>query len=188
MLSKTIGYFGLLILVFLTSCSNNLDENKKKLDKIYGPCDNPANPLSDLERDVCLSKVRGAGPNGEIPESFSITDFLSGAGRSDVVYQGVNQALWQSSLYTLKKYSIKSSDIMGGYIETDWIYEANDLTKRCLIKVQITSTELVSTGVSSSLLCQNKIAGEWIGDQIDYKDEAKNLNLKILENSQNYIN
>ena len=175
-------------LLFLASCSGSLEEQKKKLDRVYGPCDNPSRPLSELERDICLSKIRGAGPDGEIAEPFSVTDFLSGVNNSNVVFQGYNHSLWQSSLYTLKQYPIKSSDVMGGYIETDWIYESSDLSKRCLIKVQITSTELVSTGVSSSFLCQNKITDEWVSDGNDYTTEARNLNLKILENTKNFIN
>lgn len=189
MFSNSLKCFLIMFCIFfMASCSNSLEEKRQKLDKIYGPCDNPSRPLSDLERDICLSKLRGAGPDGKIPEAFSITDFLSGARNNSVVFQGYNQALWQSSLYTLNKYPIKSSDVMGGYIETDWIYESSDPTKRCLIKVQITSTELISTGISSSFLCQTKTDSEWVGDNKDYIDEARKLNLKILDNTKNFIN
>ena len=44
-----------------------------------------------------------------------------------------------------------------GYIETDWIYDKSDVNSRCLIKVQIRSAELISTGVSANIFVRNKI-------------------------------
>ena len=176
----------ILLMPILISCGGNLEENKKKLDDLYGPCDNPQRPLSSLERDICMSKQRGIGPDGEMSEPFSLTDFINNRGNKQNVaaYQGVNQALWKSALHTLKNYPITSTDIIGGYIETDWIYDSNDNLQRCLIKIQITSTELISTGISTNFLCQIKKNDIWVSDNIEYVQESKDLNLKILSNTK----
>ena len=52
---------------------------------------------------------------------------------------------------------------------------------RCLIKIQILSKELITTGVSSNFLCENKVNKTWSSDNIDYIEEEKQITLKILE-------
>ena len=52
---------------------------------------------------------------------------------------------------------------------------------RCLIKIQILSRELITTGVSSNFLCENKTNDTWSSDNIDYIEEEKQITLKILE-------
>lgn len=183
--SKRLILLILLLPLFISCSGNQLEKNKTELDRIYGPCDNPLNPLKDLEKEICLAKQRGLAPGGEMPEEFSLTDFISNRNNTSVsAYQGVNQILWNSSLHTLKKFPIKSSDIVGGYIETDWIYDINDSSKRCLIKIQITSTELISTGVTANFLCQQKSNDVWVSDNNEYIEEAKNLKLQILNNTK----
>ena len=34
-----------------------------------------------------------------------------------------------------KNYPLKTADALGGYIETDWITEKENVNKRCLIKL-----------------------------------------------------
>ena len=106
-------------------------------------------------------------------------------GGATVVYnQSANKNLWDGSMKVLSQYPIKNLDSEFGYIETDWIYDINDSSKRCLIKIQITSTELISTGVTANFLCQQKANDVWVSDNNEYIEEAKNLKLQILNNTK----
>ena len=71
--------------------------------------------------------------------------------------------------------------IAGGFIQTDWIINNDDENLRCLIKIQILSKDLITTGVSSKFLCENKLGDNWNKDNIDYIEEEKQITLKILE-------
>ena len=103
-----------------------------------------------------------------------------------VLAQTINRELWNGSLNVLYNYSIKNSDSNGGYIETDWIYEKNNTSNRCLIKVQITSLELVSNGVETNIICQELISNEWVNENQDYTNERKQLTLAILTAANKY--
>ena len=76
---------------------------------------------------------------------------------------------------------MKIADSQGGFIETEWINDSSNNSQRCLIKIQVRSTELISTGVSTNFICEKKVGGSWISDNQDYLEEEKQLTLKILE-------
>ena len=100
----------------------------------------------------------------------------------NVVYQNnINPELWRGSLEVTKKYPLKIADNQGGYIETNWIYTPGIEDQRCLIKIQVLSSELITTGVTSTFLCENKVNQTWVSDNINYLDEEKKIILKILE-------
>ena len=170
-----------ILSVLMVACSNNMQENQAKLDEIYGPCDNPHRQMSKPERKICLDKVRAAGPDGEIGEPFSITDFLENRrspSSSNNQVATYNRYLWEASLLLVKDYSLSVVDSNGGYIETDWIVQGND---RCKIKIQITSTELISTGVTPNLVCMKTDNGTSWSDVPRDQQAIKNMTLKILE-------
>ena len=166
----------LLILIFsLQSCSKGLfdgdiEKNLKAMDKMHGYCNNPYRTFSKKEKKICEDKERAAGPDGEIGEPLNITkmieDFRSGG--SNTVYQGlaVNKNLWEASLILLDQYPLDIVDSQGGFISTDWIIEKGNLNQRCLIKVNVTSQELVSTGARVKLLCEEKDGDTWYQDNI----------------------
>ena len=52
----------------------------------------------------------------------------------------------------------------------------------CIIK------DLITTGVNSSFLCENKQDQVWISDKKDYIEEEKQITLKILEIAGNLSN
>ena len=112
--------------------------------------------------------------------------FDSNNGSNMVLAQTINRELWNGSLNVLSNYSIKNADSNGGYIETDWIYEKNNTSNRCLIKVQVTSLELVSNGVEANIICQELINKKWINDNQDYINENKQLTLAILTAANKY--
>ena len=70
---------------------------------------------------------------------------------------------------------------MGGFIETDWIMDSNNSSQRCLIKIQISSKDLITTGVDTNFICENKSNNTWFSDEIEYLEEEKQITLKILE-------
>jgi len=165
----------------MMACSNNMQENQAKLDKIYGPCDNPHRQMSDIEKNICRDKERAAGPDGEIGDPFSITDFINNRKSSPSSNNQVatyNRYLWEASLLLVKDYSLSVVDSGGGYIETDWIVQDDS---RCKIKIQITSTELISTGVSPNLVCMMTNNGtSWLDVPRD-QEAVKKMTLRILE-------
>ena len=78
-------------------------------------------------------------------------------------------------------YPLKIADNQGGYIETDWIVDKSNQAQRCIIKINILSAELISTAVSSRLICENKSDDLWVSDSVQYVEEEKQLTLKILK-------
>ena len=120
------------------------------MDKIHGVCNNPYREYNKAQKKICEDKERAAGPDGEIGEPLNISqmirDFRSGG--SNAQYQGtsmsVNKNLWEASLIMLDQYPLKIVDSQGGFISTEWITEKFSPNQRCLIKVKITSQELLS--------------------------------------------
>jgi hypothetical protein len=172
---------------FLASCNSptSLEGNLEKFDKIYGRCNNPHRNYSDpTERKICESKERAAGPDGKVSDPISITGiFNRGNTNQNIMVSSVNKDLWNGSLKTLNKYAIKNMDFDGGYIETDWIYDEKVENQRCLIKILITSPELISTGVQSNIVCENFKNDKWYVNQDKLIEEEKLLTLQILQNA-----
>ena len=180
----------LITVFFLFSCSKtgNLNKNLEELDKIYGKCDNPmrsaeynnTNKNSRVYKTCKAKEMAGGKTLFELGDSFKET-FGNNNGSNNIVYQNnVNPYLWRSALKTTENYPLKIADNTGGYIETDWIYDNSNSNNRCIIKIQITSNELISTGVSSIFVCQNKLKDNWVNDGINYIDQEKQLTIKIL--------
>lgn len=186
--------------LFLFSCGGDSfvggkhDENLKRLDEIHGYCDNPHRidiAKKGIAYNICKDHERALGPDGEIDDEFSLGKdinslFNRGKEGKMVLAQTINKELWNGSLKVLSNYSIKNADSNGGYIETDWIFEKDDTNNRCLIKIQILSLELISTGVESNIVCQNFINNEWINDNQDYINEEKQITLAILTEANKY--
>jgi len=179
----------ILLIFSLQSCSKGLfdgdvEKNLKAMDKIHGQCNNPYREYSKQEKKICEDKERAAGPDGEIGEPLNITkmieDFRSGGSQGS--YQGmtVNKDLWGASLILLDQYPLDIVDSQGGFISTGWIIKKEIPNQRCLIKVNVTSQELVSNGVKVKLLCEEKDTDTWYQDGLSYLEEEKNLILKIL--------
>lgn len=180
--------FLFLCITLLASCSGgNNQENLAKLDKIYGPCDNPYRQYTATEKQICKDKERAAGPDGEVGEAIDILEVLSIGNNNQTSYvrsSDTNNFLWDASLAILGSYSLKLSDYDGGYIETNWIIDKDNPSQRCLIKSHIKSSELVSNGVKVTILCENKIDGEWYSSNEDFVEEEKQLTLKILQEAK----
>ena len=197
---KNISIITLLFSLLLASCVGDSfvggkhQENLKRLDKIHGYCDNPARTdiaKKGIAYDICKDHERALGPDGDMDEMFSLGKSFDGLfdknnGSNVVLAQTINRELWNGSLNVLSNYSIKNADSNGGYIETDWIYEKNNTSNRCLIKVQITSLELVSNGVETNIICQELISNDWVNDNQNYINEKKQLTLAILTAANKY--
>lgn len=194
MISSIKNLLYVLSLAVIVSCTNanKSEENLKKLDKVYGYCDNPHREISGTRYEVCKAKEMGVGPDGEVGEAKSIGEIFGGLGgssKNQVTYiKSVNNDLWQGTMDVLSPYSIKLIDSEVGYVETDWIYEKNEPNRRCLIKVQIKSAELVSNGVNTTISCQVKENDNWFNDSEQFIDQEKKLTLTILSKSQEYYN
>ena len=197
---KNFSLIALLFSSLLFSCGGDSfiggkhQENLKRLDKIHGYCDNPARTdiaKKGIAYDICKDHERALGPDGDMDEMFSLGKSFDGLfdknnGSNMVLAQTINRELWNGSLNVLSNYSIKNADSNGGYIETDWIYEKNNTSNRCLIKVQITSLELVSNGVETNIICQELISNDWVNDNQNYINEKKQLTLAILTAANKY--
>ena len=185
------NYLILLFLsLFLYGCGQGLmggnqKANMERLDKTFGKCDNPHRNLSRVERNICLDQERAAGPDGVVGEPVNVRDVLDRirGGGEKIVYAGskINDYLWNGSLAVVENYSLKTVDSQGGFISTDWILNPDIENKRCLIKINILSQELISTGVKTKIICENLIDGQWYNDNSQYINDEKNLTLKILE-------
>lgn len=178
-----------LILIGLYACNSgqSYQSNLERLDKIYGKCDNPYRTYREVEYKICKDQEMAAGPDGEIGEPLDINELISGFGKNGeniVVSADTNNFLWDASLKVLDDYSLKIIDFDGGFIETNWIMKEEDTNQRCLIKIHITSRELVSNGVSNKIICETKKNGEWLNSNQKFLDAEKNLTLKILSSAR----
>ena len=148
------------------------------MDELYG-CKKPGENLSREKYKACLAKER-AGGESLFDLEGNLNDLIRG--KDNVVYQyTVNPYLWRAAIEITNTYPLKIADNQGGYIQTEWINNTENNSIRCLIKIQILSKELITTGVSSNFLCENKVNETWSSDNIDYIEEEKQITLKILE-------
>ena len=184
-------------ILIVSSCSQGLNQgsiekNLEATDKIYGRCNNPNRQFSEVEKEICISKVRAAGPDGEIGEAFNITDLIDKINNPNkgVVYAGsnVNQFLWNGSLSVLEAYPLKTVDSQGGFIASDWILNKNEPDKRCQIKVNVTSQDLISTGVKTKIICQEQNNSQWYPNNEMLIEQEKKITIKILEIAQELSN
>ena len=176
-------------LILLQSCSSgpfggDLQKNLAESDKIYGKCNNPKRQFTYVQRMICEDQARAAGPDGVVGDPINLTEVFSGlGGNGKVVYAGSNsnQFLWNGALEVLNEYPLGTVDSQGGFISTAWIFEEPNPNQRCLIKINVTSRELISNGVITKIICQKKEADEWYSSNEIFLEEEKNLTLKILE-------
>ena len=187
------SFFAILFAFFiLVSCSSgpmdgNVENNLEELDKIYGKCNNPFRQMTKGQRKICKDKERAAGSDGIIGDPISISQMLDdirSGGKTVYESSSINNELWNASLILLEPYNIKIADSRGGLISTEWIQKKNQPNKRCAIKINISSKELVSNGVQVKFLCEEKYQDEWYSDGTTYQLEEKNMTLKILEIAQ----
>ena len=181
----------ILVLTFvIQSCSKGLfdgdiKKNMEAMDKIHGVCNNPYRNFNKAQKKICEDKERAAGPDGKIGDPINITELIEKyrSGGSNTVYQGmpVNKELWEAPLIILDQYPLDIVDSQGGFISTSWITEKSDPNQRCLIKINITSMELVSNGAKVKFLCEQKELDVWYQDGVTYTEEEKSLTLKILD-------
>ena len=181
----------------IVSCSQglnkgNIEKNLEATDKIYGRCNNPNRQFTEIEKEICISKVRAAGPDGEIGDPISLTDVFAKFNdpNKNVVYAGssTNQFLWNGSLSVLEAYPLVTVDSQGGFIASDWILDKNEPNKRCQIKVNITSKEFISTGVKTKIICQEQDNSQWYPSDEKLIEQEKQITLKILEKAQELSN
>ena len=76
--------------ILLSSCQGNREEQLKKLDELWGYCDNPHREFGELEYDTCKRKERSQLPSnkGKEIEPFNLTDFIdkmNGVGSNTVI-------------------------------------------------------------------------------------------------------
>ena len=167
--------------IFLHACSGNYQEQRSKAAELYGECDIPSDNLkaNKIKYKQCKAKER-AGGESLFNLAGDLNDLI--VGRNTNVYQySVNPYLWNASLEVTSAYPIKIADNQGGFIETDWITQSGNSSLRCLIKIRVLSTELITTGVDTKFLCENKDKDIWVSDEKEYLQEEKQITLKILE-------
>ena len=129
----------LVITLTIISCSQglkqgNIEKNLEATDKIYGRCNNPNRQFTEVEKEICVAKVRAAGPDGKVGDPINLTDIVERFNNpnKNVVYAGssANQFLWNGSLSVLEAYPLKTVDSQGGFIASDWILDKNEPNKR----------------------------------------------------------
>jgi hypothetical protein len=177
-----LKFFCLFIgLIFLQSCTGTYEENEKRAKELYGECDRPGKNLRSNKSKYKECKARERAGGKSLFDLDGDLNDLIGKGNNQVVYQySVNTFLWNASLEVTQSYPLKIADNQGGFLETGWISEPGNDLQRCLIKIRITSQELVSNGVSTNLICETFQNNNWVTDNKSYDEEQKQLTLKIL--------
>ena len=170
----------LVFLLLFSACSGNFEKNRADLDSRLGECDNPVRPMSKYKYKECKAREMA---NGEA--MFDLENGFNGIlgnknSNNYSVQYSVNPYLWNAALKTTSSYSLKIADNQGGLIETDWIYNADSDQERCLIKIRILSQELISNGVETNFVCEEKNNDKWVVKKEYYIEEAKQINLQIL--------
>ena len=173
----------------LIACSSNNQANLEKFDEVYGRCDNPHRQFSDREYNICVAQERAGSPDREPISIAGIFKKDENAASSQGSFGStINQSLWQSSLKVLTDYPLKNVDSVGGYIETEPVYDKENLSQRCTIKITILSSQLISNGIDTNIICEQKQKDLWINTNEDFSNEEKQLSLKILSEAQNISN
>ena len=187
----------LLVALTITSCSQglnngNIEKNLEATDKIFGRCNNPNRQFTEVEKEICIAKVRAAGPDGKVDDPINLTDIIDKFNNPEknVVYAGssTNQYLWNGTLSVLEAYPLQTVDSQGGFIASEWILDKNEPNKRCQIKVNVTSIDLISTGVETKIICQEQDNNQWYPTGETLTEQEKKITLKILEKAQELSN
>ena len=187
----------LVISLTITSCSQgfnngNIEKNLEATDKIYGRCNNPNRQFTEIEKEICVAKVRAAGPDGEVGDPINLTEIIDRFNNPEknLIYAGssTNQFLWNGSLSVLEAYPLMTVDSQGGFIASEWILDKNEPNKRCQIKVNVASQELISTGVKTKIICQEQVNDQWYPSDEILTEQEKKITLKILEIAQELSN
>tara|TARA_B100001063_G_C16692638_1_gene517930 strand:+ start:304 stop:906 length:603 start_codon:yes stop_codon:yes gene_type:complete len=186
------GIYAILILVLISACSspkNNLEKNLKKLDEVYGYCDNPQRQPQLSKRDYKICKDAERAHKGEDfefkPETIA-EKVLGSLGVDDMSKLGlssspINIHLWNGAMKVVEDYPLKNVDSVGGYLETEWITHQNEPDKRCIIKIKLLSTEIISTAVESKIICQKNTNGNWQTTNEDLINESNQITLSVLK-------
>ena len=178
---KIILFIPLLISLLFLGCSSNYNDNMADLDELYGKCDNPNRTLTKKQYKVCKAQEDAGDLNRDPVDILAVFNRDSKKINNSGVSMSINPNLWQASLQVLKRYPLENADALGGIIETKYIYSEENINQRCVIKILITSQEIISNGVSTEIICENKKADNWYADQNDYLEEAKQITLSILK-------
>lgn len=176
------AHFIIIFIFLFIGCSQDgkYEKNIAKLDEVYG-CDNPLRPLSARKYKECIAAQRGENESFfDINKSFQDAFNLNNNNSNNFIQNSVNQFLWSAALETTNNYSLKIADNQGGFIETEWIYDNKAPSDRCLIKIRIVSKDLVSDGVVTKIICENKIDNVWVSKNETLLEEEKRLTLAIL--------
>jgi hypothetical protein len=177
----------ILIGFLLISCSGknrNLEKNLEELDKIHGTCDNPHRNLTKSEYKVCKDKERVS--KGDELDAKSIADLILGQRGGNATQIGVspiNIHLWNGAMETVKNYPLKNVDSVGGYLETEWIYD-DENNQRCAIKIKILSQQLISTAVQTNMICQDLNNDVWLNSKESLDNESKQITLTVLDKAR----
>ena len=185
------GIYAILIMLLISACSspkNNLEKNLKKLDKVYGYCDNPQRPkLSKRDYKICKDSARAYKGEGFEFKPETIADKVLGSlGVDDMSKLGtssspINIHLWNGAMKVVEDYPLKNVDSVGGYLETEWITHQNEPDKRCIIKIKVLSTEIISTAVESKIICQKNVNDTWQATNEDLINESNQITLSVLK-------
>ena len=101
------NYLFIITILFsflIVSCQGTREQELKKLDNLWGYCDNPHREFSELEYTTCKRKemAKRSSSKTDNMEPFSITDFLdkvnNGGVSAGFVKSPVNPYLWQGSI------------------------------------------------------------------------------------------
>ena len=189
------SYIVLISLIFLVyGCNKNLSEEERKelwskaqtTGEIINRSGTPFNSATDKKLAMDDAQNRLITGGGLFGKKASI-NLLGGDDNSQQASVGmglpINPFLWRAALDITSQYPLKIADNQGGYIETDWIVDENIEQKRCLMKIQLTSAELLSTSVNTNIVCQNKSSDSWVPDTDSYLEEEKQITLKILSDA-----
>ena len=110
MLKNLKQLFLCLFLLEANKIMNNSDSETGRSDKVSGRCQS-YRQFTKVQKEICESKVRAAGPDGEIGDPINITEIIDRFNNPDkVIYAGnaVNQFLWNGSLAVLSDYPLKN--------------------------------------------------------------------------------
>ena len=178
-------YFIFVSFFLFTACGDQHQKNVAKLDEVYGECDNPMRSLTTRQYKECkIKEAANSDSEGiDIFDLFNKDENNNSQGQS-VAMTSINKYLWNASLNTLENYPIKILDPIGGYIQTEPVYDVQNDEQRCTIKIFVTSMELISNGIDVKLICEEKINNVWVLDQKDYSAEEKKLILSTLSRAK----
>ena len=176
--------FLLSLILFITSCNNNLTEDERKnlwkkaqtTGEIINRSGTPFN--SAVDKDLALGDaqnrlITGGGLLGNKASFSFLGNDKNNSSQISSVGLPINPYLWKASLETIDFMPLSSTDPFAGIIITDWYNDENNLGERCKLNIFVKGKDLKTDNLKVSSFCQTLDDNQWVNKPSVNEDNTR---------------